>query len=140
MSTKHYDVCLISKTADFDCEFKALPASSADEATATALQFVANPEAWLPVSTVQCGDEWPSDDRERVDLYIAKWAHLADLSREAKRLGETFEMGRTEGTHKDVRVYMTTAGYKSYRSKASRRVTIVDKLKPRKPKKERQDG
>ncbi len=132
----HYDVSLISKTADFDCEFKSVPADGADEATARALSFTANPDAWLPVSTVLCGDDWPTDDRERVDLYIAKRAQVSDLSREAKKLGETFEMGRTEGTHKDVRVYMTAGGYKSYRAKATRRVSIVDKLKPKKPKKE----
>lgn len=130
----HYDVSLISKTADFDCEFKSIPADSADEATKRALSFTANPDAWLAVSAIRCGDDWPTNDRERVDLYIAKRAQVADLSREAKKLGETFDMGRTEGTHKDVRVYMTAGGYKTSRSKPARRVSIVDKLKPKKGK------
>lgn len=75
-----------------------------------------------------------SDLKSKADEYIALRAHIADLAAQARELAREFPMGRTEGTYRDIRVAMTSGGYRHYREKPARRVSIVDKLKPKKEK------
>lgn len=74
------------------------------------------------------------DLKSKADEYIALRAHIADLTLQARELAKEFPDGRTEGTYRDIRVYMTQGSFKSYRQKPARRVSIVDKLKPKKEK------
>lgn len=74
--------------------------------------------------------------QQKADLYIALRAQIAELCKEARELGKEFPDGRTEGTFKDIRVAMQSPGWRAaYKTKGGRKVYIVDKLKPKKPKK-----
>lgn len=49
--TKIFQIKLISKHADFDVEFKGIPAETLDEAGALCLRMMANPDAWLIIES-----------------------------------------------------------------------------------------
>lgn len=73
------------------------------------------------------------EQRAVVDRFILLRARAKEIGDEAKELVKDLKNGRHEGTLKDVRVWMAGPSYSS--CKGGRRVSVVDKLKPKAPAK-----